>query len=108
MSASTSQSSANTAFLPFGQVQSGPPAGVNPQGFDFGQLAQQIAGQAAQALPGLIMGLLSSNPVIAPQMRAQSASPQGVSPQGFDFGQLAKNIAGQAAHALPGLIMGLL
>jgi hypothetical protein len=129
--ADSTQSGLSSGFLPFGAT---PPAGVSPQGFDFGQFAQQLAGQAAQALPGLIMGLLSAHPTIGPQLRAQSAgvSPQGfnfgiqtpiggigfglsgaapqvgVSPQGFDFGQFAQQLAGQAAQALPGLIMGLL
>src|SRR5215471_20086323 len=122
-----------SGFLPFG---SNP--GVSPQGFDFGQFAQQLAGQAAQALPGLIMGLLAAHPTVGPQLRAQMAGPQGVSPQslinlgfqspfggggfslfgatpqagvspqGFDLGQFAQQLAGQAAQALPGLIMGLL
>jgi|SRR5579884_1525953 len=108
-------------------------AGLAPQGFDFGQVAQQLAGAAAQALPGLIMGLLSAHPQVQ-QMRPQSANglaPQSLiniglqtpfggggfslfdsapqlSPQGFDFGQVAQQIAGAAAKALPGLIMGLL
>ncbi|HTR14467.1 MAG TPA: hypothetical protein VMI72_14740 [Roseiarcus sp.] len=93
-----------TGFLPFGSAQGATPAGVAPQGFDFGQFAQQLAGQAAQALPGLIMSVLSAQP----QLRAQSAAPEGVSPQGFDFGRFAHQLAGQAAQALPGLIMGLL
>jgi hypothetical protein len=54
--------------LPYG---TNPQADVTPQGFDIGQFAQQIAGQA---VPGLIMGLLSAHP----QLRAQSAGPQGV------------------------------
>jgi hypothetical protein len=119
-----------STFLPFGAA---PSAGVSPQGFDFGQFAQQLAGQAAQALPGLILSLLSANPTIGPQMRAQGISPQslinlglqtpfggggvslfgaapsaGVSPQGFDFGQFAQQLAGLAAQALPGLILSLL
>ena len=119
-----------STFLPFGAA---PSAGVSPQGFDFGQFAQQLAGQAAQALPGLILSILSANPTIGPQMRAQGVSPQslinlglqtpfggggvslfgaapsaGVSPQGFDFGQFAQQLAGQAAQALPGLILSLL
>ena len=85
-----------------------PSAGVSPQGFDFGQFAQQLAGQAAQVLPGLILSLLSANPTIGPQMRAQAAPSAGVSPQGFDFGQFAQQLAGQAAQALPGLILSLL
>ena len=93
------QTQANAGFIPFGAGA----GGVSPQGFDFGQFAQQIAGQAAQALPGLIMGLLSANPVVGQQLRAQS-----VAPQGFDLGQFAQQIAGQAAQALPGLITGLL
>jgi hypothetical protein len=48
-----------STFLPFGAA---PSAGVSPQGFDFGQFAQQLAGQAAQALPGLILGILSAHP----------------------------------------------
>jgi uncharacterized membrane protein len=103
------QTQVNSGFIPFGAG----PSGVLPQGFDFGQFAQQIAGQAAQALPGLIMGLLAAHPVVGQQVRAQSAAPQaaapqGFSPQGFDFGQFAQQIAGRAAQALPGLIMGLL
>ena len=131
----STQSATSATFLPFGAKSQ---ASVSPQGFDFGQFAQQLAGQAAQALPGLIMGLLAAHPTIGPQMRAQSAGPQGVSPQslfnigvqtpfggggfsmfeatpqagvspqGFDFGQFAQQLAGQAAQALPGLIMGLL
>jgi hypothetical protein len=125
----------SAAFLPFGAYQQG---GYSPQGFDLGHLAQQIAGQAAQVLPGLIMGLLAAHPTLGPQMRAQAAgmqglSPQslfnfgvqspigglgfslfganpqaGLSPQGLDWGQLAQQIAGQTAQALPGLIMSIL
>ena len=95
-----------STFIPFGGGSAG--GGVSPQGFDLGQFAQQLAGQAAQALPGLIMGLLSAHPTIGAQVRAQSASPQGVSPQGFHFGQFAQQLAGQVGPMLPGLIMGLL
>jgi hypothetical protein len=117
------------SYLPF----SAQPGGVAPQGFDFGKLLENIAGQAAQALPGIIMGLLSADPTIGPQVRAQGVAPQslvnfgfqtpiggggismfdaapsaGVTPQGFDFGGLLKTVAGHAAQMLPGLIMGLL
>jgi hypothetical protein len=104
--------------------------GVSPQGFDFGAFAQQIAGQAAQALPGIIMSLFAAHPVVGPALRQQGVAPQGfqlqtpfggfgwssaapqlggggVSPQGFDFGAFAQQIAGQAAQALPGIIMSL-
>jgi len=104
---------------------------VRPQGFDIGQIAQQVAGAAAQALPGLILGLLSAHPQLKTQSASAGVSPQGlfnfgvqtpfggggislfgaqpqVSPQGFDIGQIAQQVAGAAAQALPGLILGLL
>ena len=60
---------------------------VAPQGFDFDQLAQQVA---QQAVP-MIFSMLSAQPRLA----AQSAGPQ-LTPQGFDFGQLAQQVAQQA------------
>jgi hypothetical protein len=48
-----------------------PSPGVTPQGFDFGQLAQQIAGQVAPMLPGLIMSVLSSRPTVGSQAGSQ-------------------------------------
>jgi hypothetical protein len=121
----------NSSFIPFNPFNSGT-TGVSPQGFDFAQFAQQLAGQAAQALPGLIMGLLTSHPTVGPLVRAQGGvSPQslinlgmttptgtggfnafgsnpGISPQGFDFGQLAHQVAGTIVPMLPGLIMSIL
>src|SRR5579884_1719056 len=112
-------------------------AGLAPQGFDFGQVAQQLAGAAAQALPGLIMGLLSAHPQVQ-QMRPQSANglaPQSLiniglqtpfggggfslfdsapqlSPQGFDFGQIAQQLVGTAAQQvsqqIPSIVSGIL
>src|SRR5229473_1506225 len=62
---------------------------VAPQGFDFDQLAQQVA---QQAVP-MIFSMLSAQPRLA----AQSAAPQ-LTPQGFDFGQLAQpRLAAQSA-----------
>jgi len=63
-------------FIPYGAAPLGasPTAGgggVSPQGFDFGAFAQQIAGQAAQALPGIIMSLFAANPVVGPAMKQQ-------------------------------------
>ena len=124
------QQNSNPGFMPFGAA---PPASVAPQGFDFEGLLKQVAGQAVQALPGLIMSLLSSHPTIGPQLKSQGVAPQslfnfgvqtpfggggislfdaapqanGVSPQ-FNFGNLLKDIGGQAIKVLPGLLMGLL
>jgi hypothetical protein len=49
-------------------------AGFQPQGGDFGGIAQQIAGRVAQNLPGLIMSVMASSPQLAQQFRQQGAS----------------------------------
>jgi len=119
----------NAGFIPFASPQ-GP--AFAPQGFDFGQLIQQIAGQVIPALPNLIASVLSANPTLGTQLKAQSASvpgiqpgytpqgyaphsyapqsyvQQGFGPQGFDFGHLAQQVASQVLPALPGLLLGLL
>jgi hypothetical protein len=107
--------------------------GVNPQGFNFGNLLKDVANTAIKALPGLLIGLLSSHPVLGPQLKAQGVSPQslfsiglqtpfggggislfdaapqasGVSPQGFDFGKLLQQIGDEAAKAIPGILNGI-
>jgi hypothetical protein len=102
-------------------------AGFSPQGFDFGQVTQQIAAQILPILPGLVTSVLSAHPTIGPQMRAQTFAPQspfnfgvntplggtglglfGAAPQGTDFGQVAQQIAGQVIPILPGLVLGVL
>jgi hypothetical protein len=125
----------NTGFIPFIAPSA---AGLTPQGFDFGQIAQQIAGQVLPVLPGLVLGVLSAHPTIGAQLRSQSAllpgfPPQtsfgigvntplggagfglsgatptpGFMPQGFDFNQIAQQIVGQLLPVLPGLILGVL
>ncbi|MDF3811490.1 hypothetical protein P3G22_14465, partial [Rhodopseudomonas sp. BAL398] len=128
----SAQQGFNSTFMPFGAAPASTP-GVAPQGIDFNAILKQIAGQAAQALPGLIMGLLSSHPTLGPQMRAQGVSPQSLfnigintpfggggldlfdaapepdfTAQGFNFRKLLKDVSNQALKTLPGLIMGLL
>lgn len=49
-------------------------AAVSPQGFDFASILNTVAQSAAQALPGLLMSLLSANPQIR-QMAAQGIDP---------------------------------
>jgi hypothetical protein len=125
----------NSGFIPFVPP---PVAGVSPQGFDFAQLAQQIAAQIFPLLPGLVTSVLSAHPTIGPQLRAQGASPHagvpqppynfgfstppgvggigpfgatpslGFVPQGIDFGQIAQQIASQVLPILPGLVLGVL
>src|ERR1700682_1073813 len=43
-----------------------------PQGGDFGSIAQQIAGTVAHQLPGLIMNLLASSPQLSQALRQQA------------------------------------
>lgn len=122
----SNQQSGFSNFTPYAPQAAAPAGGVSPQGFDFGGLLRDVANQAVQALPGIIMGLLSSHPTLGPQLRTQGVNPQfslgfqggggislsdaspGVSPQGFDFGGLLKDVAGTAIKALPGLLFGLL
>lgn len=64
-------------------TQSG--AGVAPQGFDLGSIINTVAGGVAKALPGLLMGLLSSQPQLQ-QLAAQGGA-SGVAPQSlFNLG----------------------
>jgi hypothetical protein len=107
--------------------------GVNPQGFNFGHLLKDVAGQAVKAVPGLLFGLLSSHPVLGPQLQAQGVTPQsliniglqtpfggggiglfgagpqanGVNPQSFDFGKLLQQVGDEAAKAIPGILNGI-
>ena len=120
----STQAASNAAFLPFTQ----PSAGVSAQGFDLGQLAQQVADQAIRALPGVILGLLSTHPAFG---RAQGVAPQsliniglqtpfggggiklfgaepGVSPQGIDLGKIGQQVLNGVVQALPGLIFSVL
>jgi hypothetical protein len=118
------QAASNATLLPFTQAS----VGVSPQGFDLGQLAQQVADQAIRALPGVILGLLSTHPAAG---RAQGVTPQslinigvqtpfggggiklfgadpGVSPQGIDLGNIGQQVLSEVVKALPGLIIGAL
>ncbi|MDO9712318.1 hypothetical protein [Paracraurococcus lichenis] len=86
MSVSTSTNPASSqSFTPYGANAAGlsnqQQPGVIPQGFNFGHLVQQIAGHAVQALPGIIMSVLSADPVLGPAVRQQAGG--GVAPQGF-------------------------
>jgi hypothetical protein len=79
-----------SAWNPFSAspLQAGQQQGAfQPQGGDFGSIAQQIAGRVAQQLPGLIMNVMASSPQLAQQFRQQGAS-------AWQGGQ-AQNIPGQ-------------
>ncbi len=87
--------------------------GVAPQGFDFGSIINTVAQGAAQALPGLLMGLLSANPQIQQQVAQQGGlstlgNTPGVAAQGLDLGSIFRSVAQRAAQALPGLLTQLL
>jgi hypothetical protein len=109
---------------PFGAVNSG----VSPQGVDIGAIVNAVAQSAAQALPGLLLSLLSTHPQIQQVARqgglTAGVNPQsqfgiggigfnnqsgaGVSPQGFDLSTVVNSVAQSAAQALPGLLHSLL
>jgi hypothetical protein len=112
---------------PFLSTLSSSPGGVAPRDFDVGQFAQQLGGAVAQALPGVIMSLLSAGPQQGGSVKPQGlvdigiqtpiggggfslfgAGPGAVAPRGFDVGQFAQQLGGAVAQALPGVIMGLL
>ncbi|QUS38204.1 hypothetical protein RPMA_04575 [Tardiphaga alba] len=112
------QAPAYSGYIPFNAP---PPGGFSPQGFDFGEIFKGIADQAIKALPGLLIGLLSTHPTLGPQLRSQGASPQSISvgiklfdtsprvdPLGFNFGKILKDIADQAIRMVPGLLIGAL
>jgi hypothetical protein len=57
----------------------------NPQGIEFAHIAQQVAGETAQVLPGLISGLLWSHPQIRQQtLQSATSSPFGYGMQGVN------------------------
>ena len=72
-------------------------AGVAPQGFDFGQIINTVAQSAAQALPGLLMSLLSAHPQV-PQLTAQ----------GIDLGTIARNVAQILVPQIPAIASGVM
>lgn len=70
------------------QVGVQPGAGFSPQGFnlDFGSIIQTVAQTAAQALPGLLMSLLSSHPQLQ-QLAGQANAGGTLAPQSLiNFG----------------------
>lgn len=91
-----------SAWNPFSAspLQAGQQPGTfQPQGGDFGSIAQQIAGRVAQNLPGLIMHVMASSP-LAQQFRQQVASAwQGGQSQNMP-GQDSQNYGGLGLNQL--------
>ncbi|HEX8610738.1 MAG TPA: hypothetical protein VF800_05560 [Telluria sp.] len=58
-------------------------AGLAPQGIDLHSIIGTVAQHAAQILPDLLMGLLSSHPQLSQIVRPAGAA--GISPQSFSF-----------------------